>query len=64
MTAKGYALGIRAKISVIVEKARSMEALPDHVGEDVINVLLEMGAEEPADSLDEEQVPLLWKLQK
>ena len=32
--------------SVVVEEARSVEALPDHVGEDVKNVLLEMGAEE------------------
>ena len=39
--------------SVIVEEARSVEALPDHV-EDVRNVLPEMGAEEQADSLDEE----------
>ena len=36
--------------SVIVEEARSVEALPDHV--DVKNVLLEMG------------VPLLWKMKK
>ena len=36
--------------SVIVEEARSVEALPDQVGEDVRNVLLEMGAEEQADS--------------
>ena len=40
--------------SVVVEEARSVEALPDHVGEDVRNVLPEMGAEEQADSLDEE----------
>ena len=39
--------------SVIVEEARSVEALPDHVGEDVRNVLPEIGAEEQADSLDE-----------
>ena len=32
--------------SVIVEEARSDEALPDQVGENVGNVLLEMGAEE------------------
>ena len=37
--------------SVIVEEARSVEALPDHV-EDMKNVLLEMG------------VPLLWKMKK
>ena len=44
--------------SVIVEEARSVEALPDHVGEDVRNVLPEMRAEEQADSLDEKEV--LW----
>ena len=47
--------------SVIVEEARSVEALPDHVGEDVRNALPEMGAEEQADRLGEEEV--LWKLQ-
>ena len=31
--------------SVIVEEARSVEALPGHVGEDVRNVLPEMGIE-------------------
>ena len=31
--------------SVIVEEARNVEALSDHVGEDVRNVLPEMGAE-------------------
>ena len=29
---------------IVVEEARSVEALPDHVGEDVRNVLPEMGA--------------------
>ena len=29
--------------SVIVEETRSVESLPDHVGEDVRNVLPEMG---------------------
>ena len=38
--------------SVIVEDERSVEALADHVGEDVRNVLLEMGVEEQVDSLD------------
>ena len=38
--------------SVIVEEARSVEALPNHVREDVKNVLPEIGAEEQADSLD------------
>ena len=40
--------------SVIVEEARSVVALPDHVGEDLRNVLLKMAAEELADILDEE----------
>ena len=32
--------------SVILEKARRVEALPDHVGEDMRNISPEMGAEE------------------
>ena len=40
--------------SVIVAETRSGEALPDQVGEDVRNILPEMGAEEQADSLEEE----------
>ena len=40
---------------VIVEEARSVKALPDHVGEDLRNVLPEMGAEEQTDRLDEEE---------
>ena len=47
--------------SVIVEEARSVEALPDHV-EDVRNVLPEMGAEEQADSLDEEEVAIVMEI--
>ena len=42
--------------SVIAAEARSSEALPDQVGEDRRNVLPETGAEEQADSLDEEEV--------
>ena len=45
--------------SVIGEEARRVEALPDHVGEDVRNVLPEMGAEEQADSLDEEEAAII-----
>ena len=48
--------------SVIVEEARSVEALPDHVGEDVRNVLLEMGAEKQADSLDEEEIAIVMEI--
>ena len=40
--------------SLIVEETRSVEALPDHAGEDMRNVLPEMGAEEQPDGLDEE----------
>ena len=47
---------------VIVEEARSVEALPDHVREDVRNVLPEMGAEEQADSLDEEEVAIVIEI--
>ena len=45
--------------SVIIEETRSVEALPDHV-EDVS--LPEMGAEEQADSLDEEEVAIVMKI--
>ena len=48
--------------SVIAEEVRSVEALPGHVGEDVRNVLPEMGAEEQADSLDEEEVPIVIEI--
>ena len=41
---------------------RSVEALPDHVGEDVRNALPEMGAEEQADSLDEEEVAIVMEI--
>ena len=47
--------------SVIVEEA-SVQALPDHVGEDVRNVLPEMGAEEQADSLDEKEVAIVMEI--
>ena len=48
--------------SVIVEEARNVEALSDHVGADVRNVLPEMGAEEKADSLDEEEVAIVMEI--
>ena len=48
--------------SVIIEEARSVEDLPDHVGEDVRDVLLEVGAEEQADSLDEEEVAIVMEI--
>ena len=48
--------------SVIVEEARSVEALPDHVGKNMRNVFLEMGAEEQADSLDEGEVAIVMDI--
>ena len=48
--------------SVIVEEERSVEALPGHVGKDVRNALPEMGAEEQADSLDEEEVAIVMEI--
>ena len=48
--------------SVIVEEARSAEALPGHAGQDVRNVLPEMGAEKQADSLDEEEVAIVMEI--
>ena len=48
--------------SVIVAKARSVEVLPDQVGEDMRNVLPEMGPEEQDDSLDEEQVAIVMEI--
>ena len=48
--------------NVIVEEARSVEALPDQVGKDRRNVLPEMGAEEQADSLDEEEVAIVMEI--
>ena len=44
--------------SVIAEKVRSVQALLDHVGGDVRNVLPEMRAEEQADSIDKEEVAI------
>ena len=38
------------------------EALPDHVGEDVRNIFLEMGAEAQTDSLDEEEVAIVMEI--
>ena len=48
--------------SVIVAEARSVDALPDKVGEDRKNVLPEMGAEEQADGLDEEEVSTVMEI--
>ena len=48
--------------SVIVEEAGGVEALSDHVGEDVRDFLTEMGAEDQADSLDEEEVAIFMEI--
>ena len=48
--------------TVILEEARSVDALPDQVGADVGNALLEMGAQEQADSLDEEEVAIVIEI--
>ena len=48
--------------SVIVEEERSVEDLPDHIREDVRNILQEMGAEAQADSLDEEAVVIVMEI--
>ena len=48
--------------SVIATEARNVEVLPDQVGEDRRNVLPEMGAEEQADSLDEEEVAIVMEI--
>ena len=48
--------------SVIVAEARTVEAFPNYEGEDVRNVLPEMGAEEQTDSLDEEEAALVMEI--
>ena len=48
--------------SVIVEEAKSFEALPDHEREDVRNVLEKMEAEQQDHSLDEEDVAIVMEL--
>ena len=48
--------------SVTLKEERSVEALPDRVGEDVRNVLPEIGAEEQTDSLDEEEVAIVMEI--
>ena len=48
--------------SVIAAEARSSGALPDPVGKDGRNVLPEMGAEEQAHNLDEEDVAIVMEI--
>ena len=48
--------------SVIVEESRSVEAFLDHVRESVKNVLLEMGAEDQADSLNKGEVAIVMEI--
>ena len=46
----------------VIEDARSVEAWPDHVGEDVRNALPQKGAEEQADSLDKEEATIVMEI--
>ena len=48
--------------SAIVEEAKRVEVLPDQVGEEMRYVLPEMGAEEQADNLDEEEVAIVMEI--
>ena len=48
--------------SVIVEEAKSVETLPDHVREDARNVSSKMGGEEQADSQDEEEFVIVVEI--
>ena len=48
--------------SVIAAEARRVAVLPDQVGEDRTNFLLEMGAEEQVDSLDEKEVAIVMEI--
>ena len=48
--------------SVILDEARNVEALPDHVAEDMRNVLPEMGAQEQADSLADQEVAIVMEI--
>ena len=48
--------------NVIVEGARSVEALLDHVGQDLRNVLPEMGGEQQVDSVDEEELVIVMEI--
>ena len=54
--------GITGRDSIIVAEVRSVEALLDQVGEDMRNVLPEMGAEEQADRLDEEEFAIVMEI--
>ena len=59
---EGLERNVTGSDSIMVEETRSVETLPDHVGEDVRNALPEIGAEEQAASLDEEQAVILMEI--
>ena len=59
---EGLERNVTGRDSIMVEETRSVETLPDHVGEDVRNALPEIGAEEQAASLDEEQAVILMEI--
>ena len=46
----------------VIEEARSVKVLPDHVGEDVRNILPEIESEEQADSLDEKVIAIVMEI--
>ena len=48
--------------NAIVEEAKSVEALLDHVGENVRIFLREMGAEEQTNSLHKEEVAIVMEI--
>ena len=48
--------------NVIAAAVRNVEALPDQVGEDRRNDLPEIGAQEQADNLDEEEVAIVMEI--
>ena len=48
--------------NVIVAEARSVEVLPHRLGEDMRNILPEMGAQEQVDSLHEEEVAIVMEI--
>ena len=59
---EGLERNVTGSDSIMVEETRSVETLPDHVGEDVRNALLEIGAEEQAASIDEEKFVILMEI--
>ena len=59
---EGLERNVTGSDSIMVEETRSVETLPDHVGEDVRNALSEIGAEAQAASIDEEKFVILMEI--